>query len=311
MNLKCAKLPKKQSDSVKLGKTIDWSCEKCTNHTESSPKQIPSIKSVSNESPAKQLTMEDKIDMIFTKMSNMQSKIANIETMTKRIESIEINFRAMEQKISKIDELEEGVKFVTKEYDDFKVWKQDVNKKNKEFCNDFNHIGNCLMNMKANVKTLNDEKVKNDIVIHKVTLDQENQTATDYVQNILNCLKVPIRDFSCHSSVNRGGACSIFVKFLRHEEKMLLMKSKKNLKNHEQYKNLSIFDILGPETLDTFKYAKLLKNHNYTSVFTVGNKVMAKLTEDARPFNIKDKNHVDQLLNKRINRSNGQTTGTT
>lgn len=256
----------------------------------------------------KHLSMEDKIDMIFTKMSNMESKISNIETMTKRIESIEINVRAMEQKISKIDELEEGVKFVTEEYEDFKLWRQDLDQKNKNFGEDVYHIGNCLMNMKANVKSLNDEKVKNEIVIHKVTLDEENQSATEYVQQILNYLKVQIRDFSCHSSVNRGGARSIFVKFLRHEEKMLLMKAKKNLKIHEQYKNVSIFDILGPETLETFKYAKLLKNHNYTSVFTVGSKVMAKLTEEARPINIKDKDHVDQLLNKRINRSNGQGT---
>lgn len=69
----------------------------------------------------------------------------------------------------------------------------------------------------------------------------------------------------------------------------------------------AILDILGPETLDTFNYAKLLKTHGYVAVFTVGNKVMAKMTEVGRPVIIRSKDHVDGLLELMVNPRRTQT----
>lgn len=272
-HMKCCKLNKSQLEAIRTKKSFQWSCEKCEVLTRSH-----------------ELTSEDKINIIFDKMSKLD---------------------IIEEKVSKIDDMEKTLDFLSKRYDDFEEKLQDASKEAKQVKGDVSSVKNEMNKLKTSVKILNDERIRNELVIRRVQLESdEQQSIVDFVESIMVTLGLAIRRnvFACNLSKNGSGGASIFVKFYHHEDKMQVMRAKKNLKAHEEYKNLLMFDILGPETLELFNHAKLLKSQGYYAVFTLGSRVMAKMMENGRPMIIKDRNHVDRLLEQQLNRASNQQT---
>lgn len=263
LHVKCAKLNRNQLEAINNDTEFNWICEKC--HAKTS-----------------QLSLDEKINIIFTKVG--------------KIDSIREKIKDIESKVNKIDSIEETLEFLSDKHDIFEEKFKEADKHDKKMIKNVNSLTEEINHLKSAVKTLNDERIKNELVIRKVQLEFADQTAVDFVKGVISALRLEITDFKCNLSKNKSGGISIFVKFYHHEDKMKLVFVKKALKNMQKYKDLLIFDILGPETLELFNYAKLLKNHNYSAVFTVGSRVMAKFGDTGKPFSIKDKHQVDQLL---------------
>lgn len=86
----------------------------------------------------------------------------------------------------------------------------------------FESLSNQLMKMEANVKTLNDGKIKNDVVIRRVRLDS-NQTTLQFVEDVLKEVGIQVID----QVKSKSRQLSVFINFFHHRDKLKLMKNTK------------------------------------------------------------------------------------
>lgn len=288
---KCAKLTKTQVEMNKKNGTA-WKCSECKNKRVSGSSldyQVTAIKEQMRLFKSSSETMEKRVEAIMSEFKTQFEEIKN-------------NFLTeIKGHLKKIEDLEESVELLWTEHREVKKQLEITNEKTLKIAKENIELKNDIIELKTSVKILNDERTKNEIVIRNVELTEPVtfQSVSNKISQISSFLNVniPINSYTCsHTPATRKGKSTLFVKFHRYDDKKKLLFAKKKLRTDDRFKDLTIFDALGPETLDLFKYTKLLKSHNYVAVFTIGNKVMIKRSEESRPITIKNKNHVDQLI---------------
>lgn len=120
-----------------------------------------------------------------------------------------------------------------------------------------------------------------------------NRSAESIVSEIFSNLQLNINSESYSCRMVKEGRHqlrgTIFVKFYRYQDKIALMKVKKNLRSINKLKDILIFDVLGAETMELFTYAKNLQQYSFPIVFCLGGIVMAKSKKEDRPIVVKNK----------------------
>lgn len=282
-HLKCAKVTKNQAEVLRNKGEIQWKCVTCTK----------SVTPVSTD-----------LAEIAKQIAYIASKMPQLDDLNEKIDAMQTT----------VETLEESTQHLSDQVDGHEVRVTDTEKQVTILQNSSTTTSTELARLKSAVKKLNDDKVKNEAIILNVKVNNV-EAAETFMEQILNFLKLdfPRKSYSLRLVKNRKstteGAPSlhdtghtIFVTFMQHQDKMQLMYSKSKLRTSDDLKHLRIYDVIGPETSEILEYAKILKQHNYQAVFTLGDKIYAKL-DDKTNILIRSKNQVDQIIRKAVSHS--------
>lgn len=261
-HLKCAKLNKTQKDTLRDTGEVEWECGTC----------VQGQVYQHNPPDFENLTMAQQITYIASK-------------------------------VAKIDTIERAVQFYSKQYEDLE---KNVSSATKDISNlkkSSESMTSEIYVLKRAVKTLNDERVKNEVVIRKLQL--ESQPVENVVKDLFMTLQLNMNQdsYTCRAVKFNNDVSNnavVFVKFNQFNDKNALMHAKKNLRNIAKFKEVMIFDVLGPETMDVFNYAKNLQKYGFPVVYSSGGKVFVKARKEDRPTLIKNKDHIDDLIKRAV-----------
>lgn len=231
---------------------------------------------------------------------NVSNNNNNANDSGSSLVTAELSAMRMELK-TQLGEMREAMNFMSKQYDDILRGVAD-NKKKIEAVQKENKMLKAEINtMKESMKYINDQRVLNDCLVTGMKVS-ENESAVEAVMKLSSDAGVTLQPQAIADAYflrrNNGNSQSVVIKFNSRKAKTDLMTIKPKLKEKEETKKVYVNDYLSRETLNLFKYAKVLKNIGFRSVYTSGSKVFAKRGELSKPRLLKSEADVDNLLSE-------------
>lgn len=197
--------------------------------------------------------------------------------------------KEIKTKLNKLDQLTaitEAVEFMSKQYDELLKGIAE-NKKKVEIVQKENRaLRNEITTLKASVKILNDQRVRNDCIVRGVEV-KKDATAVDTVLELSGKVGIDLNKQNIEDAYffkkriskkdkNDNNIQTLVVKFCNKSSKDQLMLAKSKLREDKSTKSVYVNDYLSRETLSLFNHAKTLKTIGYCAVYTTGGKVYAK-----------------------------------
>lgn len=153
---------------------------------------------------------------------------------------------------------------------------------------------NEISELKSPVKLLNDNRVRNDCIIHGVIKD--GSSAVETVVGMIHPSEIDDAYFLKKKDKDENRKLSVVVKFTNKKSKQTVMSTKPKLKEYSDTKDVFVNDFLSKETFNLLNSAKSLKEVGYRRVYPMAGKIYTKMSELSRPKLIKSVEEVDSLL---------------
>lgn len=210
----------------------------------------------------------------------------------------------IKNKLNQLDQLShihESMTFLSKQYDDILKGMVENNKILDEVKKENSQLKQEINYLKNNVKTLNDERVKNQCIVIGLKPDDKD-SAAEAVLNFSKKIGVEMNSdsiddaFYLNNRNKKSTKKNVIVKFDTKKSKEKFMAVKPILKEDGGENKVFVNDLLSKETLSLLNYAKTLKTVGYLSVYPNHGRIFAKKSAITRPRLIKDEDDVDAIL---------------
>lgn len=218
--------------------------------------------------------------------------------------------KTMKTLITKVDDLTSTVKFLGDKYDDFYKQFQQQNKRIKTLEKENKSLKASLNQVLYDQQTLFSEVNRNKIILKGIKTTPTDETA---VKNLVIDMAIKggssviiddIMEVSTMSNRNRAGssgqAQSAIVTFKSFSKKLAFVTKRKAIKSVEEFKNISITDLLPKSSQKLYTHALALRNVGFVAVYHQNGVIFAKKSKESSPIVIKDLDCVDNLLKRSI-----------
>lgn len=210
------------------------------------------------------------------------------------------------KKLNQLDELQESMQFMSKQFDSILKGIADNKKKLEVVQKENKNLRNEIKELKSSVKFLNDSRVRNDCVINGLEVE-EGVDAVETMMNLMKDVGVELQStdinvayfLKTRRNLNKKkieNKKTMIVKFNNNKAKQAVMSTKPKFNEMDNTKSIYINDFLSKETLSLLNHARSLRTVGYRGVYARSGKIYVKRSELSKPRVINDFEDVDSLL---------------